>query len=112
MIQQFRMSRPHPVRPKVARRRDNARPEHVLPKPVDRDARRQRIVGRRDPIRERDPPLLFCFVYLKFKTAEHGQRIRRDDFALRQRIATVKPMRWTRLGKPKNWLIQRSTFSW
>ena len=55
-VEQFRVRRPLAAKAEVARGRDDALAEMMLPEPIDDHARRQRIVLRRDPVRQCEPP--------------------------------------------------------
>ena len=54
-VQQLRMRRRRPLRPEILGRLHNPRPENLLPEPVDRHPRRQRIRRIHHPLRQPQP---------------------------------------------------------
>ena len=93
-VQQLRMARIFGPHAEVLTRRDDADAEELLPEPIDEDARRERVVGACDPLRQSEAVVGVACRH----RAERGGQARRHGFAGMIVLAANQDIAGARLG--------------
>ena len=79
-VEQFRMRRPLALRAEFIDLRAERVAEELLPEPVHKDARGERVLGRDEPVRQIEPRETMAVRRLELRL-EKARRRGRDDFA-------------------------------